>query len=77
MHVLHWVMGLEITAAVASLGLLGWVLRSESAWRRVVRRAAPLKIIRIGDPGRRAAVPARRVHVITDARPSRAIEGSK
>jgi len=72
MHVLHWVMGLEITAAAASAGLLGWVLRSESAWRRVQGPGGKLE-----GGGADFKVTARPVHVITDARPSRAIERSK
>ncbi len=77
MHVLHWVMGAEITAAVAAVALLGWVLRCESAWKRAEsdseRRAVPPVPSPRGLPDRpRAALPASQVYEITDARPSRA-----
>ena len=82
MHVLHWVMGAEITAAVAAVALLGWVLRCESAWKRAESRQERPGLPPVPSPAAlparpRAAVTASQVYEITDARPSRATGRSK
>ncbi len=82
MHVLHWVMGLELAALAAGVALLGWVLRREAGWKRAEsareRRAAPPVPSPQGLPVReQAAVTASQVYEITDARPPAATGRSK